>query len=147
VALRERLEAIMARCPKEDVNSHSVANVLDQVLHQSKASLRTDHTDQNLLLHWLEEPAEVVRGQLAANVRPFCGAVYPRMVFLGGEEVVDYYKKHFDKVKDTADQRAIVTQFGRIASPKIRELIEAMSERSKAENEARAWLDENRPYR
>jgi hypothetical protein len=69
------------------------------------------------------------------------------MVFLGGEDVIDYYKKHFDKVKDSADQKAIVAQFGRIASPKVRELIDAMSEKSKAETEARAWLDENRSYR
>jgi len=147
VALRERLEAILRRCPKEDVNSHSVANVLDQVLHQAKASLRSDHTDQSLLLHWIDEPPTAIRAQLAANARPFGGAVYARMVFLGGEDVIDYYKKHYDKVKDAAEQRAIVAQFGRIASPKIRELIEAMSDKSKAENDARAWLDENRSYR
>ncbi len=69
------------------------------------------------------------------------------MVYLGGEDVIDYYKKQYDKVKDAAEQKAIVAQFGRIASPKIRELIEAMSEKSKAENDARAWLDENRSYR
>jgi hypothetical protein len=146
-ALHDRLEAIMARCPKEDVNSHSVANVLDQVLHQAKASLRSDHTDQAMLLHWIDETPEAVRAQLAANMRPFGGAVYARMVLLGGEDVIDYYKKHFDKVKDSADQKAIVAQFGRIASPKVRELIDAMSEKSKAETEARAWLDENRSYR
>jgi hypothetical protein len=69
------------------------------------------------------------------------------MVFVGGEDVIDYYKKHFDKVKDAADQRAIVAQFGRISSPKVRDLMEAMSEKSKAENDARAWLDQNRAYR
>ena len=147
IALRERLEAILRRCPKEDVNSHSVANVLDQVLHQSKASLRSDHTDQSMLLHWIDESPSAVREQLAASARPFGGAVYARMVFLGGEDVIDYYKKHYDKVKDASEQRAIVAQFGRIASPKVRELIEAMSEKSKAENDARAWLDENRSYR
>lgn len=147
VSLRARLEAILARCPKEDVNSHSVANVLDQVLHQSKASLRSDHTDQSMLLHWIDEAPSAVRDQLAASARPFGGAVYARMVLVGGEDVIDYYKKHFDKVKDAAEQRAIVAQFGRIASPKVRELIEAMSERSKAESDARAWLDENRSYR
>ena len=147
VALRQRLEAILARCPKDNVNSHSIANVLDEVLHQSKASLRAEHTDQSLLLHWVDEPAPLVRAQLGSNGRPWCGAVYARMVFVGGEEVLDYYMKHYDKVKDSADQRAIVAQFGRLASPKVRELIEAMAEKSKAENDARAWLDANRSYR
>lgn len=143
-SLRERLEAILVRCPKENVNTHSIANVLDQVLHQSKASLRSDHTDQSMLLHFIDEPEATVRGQLAASARPWGGAVYARMVFLGGEDVLDYYKKHYDKVKDAADQRAIVAQLGRIASPKIRDLFDEMSEKSKAETEARAWLDQNR---
>lgn len=147
VALRERLEAIIARCPKDGVNSHSVANVLDQVLHQTKASLRNDHTDQSLLLHFIDEAPTVIRDQLAANARPFGGAVYARMVFLGGEDVIDYCKKHFDKVKDAAEKKAIVAQFGRIASPKIRELMEAISDRTNGESDARTWLDENRSYR
>ena len=144
IGLRQRLEAIMSRCPREDVNSHSVANVLDQVLHTSKASLRSDHTEQSLLLHWVGE-AEAVRAELDPKRRPFCGALYARMVFVGGEEVIDYYKKHYDKVREAPVQRAIVAEFGRIASPRIRELIAAMSEKSKAEDEAHAWLDRNRP--
>jgi len=146
ISLRARLEAILARCPTDNVNSHSVANVLEQVIRQSKASLRSDHTDQSLLLHWIDEPIEAVRAQLDTNKRPFHGSVYARMVFLGGEDVIDYYKKHFDKVKDAADQRAIVAHFGRISSPRIRDFMEAMSEKSKAENDARAWLDQNRSY-
>jgi hypothetical protein len=144
VALRARLETVMARCPKDNVKSHSIANVLDEVLHQMNASLRSDHTDQSLL-HCVDASPEVIRAQLHASIRPWGGCVYARMVFLGGDEVIEYYKKHCDKVKDAADQKAIVAQFGRIASPKIRELIELMSEKSKAETEARAWLDQNRP--
>jgi predicted transcriptional regulator len=40
-----------------------------------------------------------------------------------------------------------VAQFGRIASPNVRELIDAMSQKSNAEAEARASFDENRSYR
>jgi hypothetical protein len=146
-ALRERLRAVIRRCPKEGVNSHSVANVLDQVLHQTKASLRSDHTDQSLLLHFIDETPSAVREQLAANARPFGGALYARMVFLGGEDVIDYYKKHFDKVKEAAEKKAIVAQFGRIASPKIRELMEGIAEKANGDSDAQAWLDENRSYR
>ena len=146
VALRERLEARMARCSKDDVNLHSVANVLDEVLHQSKASLRSEHTEQNLLLHWVDEPAESIVRELTSTRRPWCGSVYARMVFVGGEAVIDYYARQYDKVKDAAQQRAIVSELGLIASPKIDELISAMSEKSRAEKEARAWCDENRRY-
>jgi hypothetical protein len=146
IALRERLEARMERCSKHDVNSHSVANVLDEVLHQSKASLRSTHTEQSMLLHWIDEPAEVVVRELTST-RPWCGSVYARMVFVGGEDVIDYYAKQYDKVKDAAEQRAIVAQLGVIASPKISELMRAMSEKSKVEKEANAWLDANRRFR
>jgi hypothetical protein len=140
IALRERLEAILVRCPKDNVNSHSVANVLDQVLRQSKARLRTDHTDQSMLLHYVDESAPLVVRELGA--RSWCGAAYPRMVFLGGDEVISYYTKHFEKVAEKAAQKVMVAQFGRIASPAIRELMEEMSNRSKAETEARDWLND-----
>src|SRR6185369_10905755 len=114
---------------------------------QSKASLRSEHTDQSMLLHWIDEPPHLIVGELTSSKRPWCGSVYARMIFVGGEEVIDYYKRHYDKVKDASAQRAIVAQVGLIASPKIRELIHDMSEKSRAEKEARAWLDENRKYR
>lgn len=59
LALRDRLKAIIARCPRHDVNKSSVANVLDQVLHQNAATLRSDPTDQSLLLHWVDRKSVV----------------------------------------------------------------------------------------
>ena len=146
LALRDRLRAILVRCPKHDVNKNSVANVLDQVIHQKDASLRSDHSDQKLLLHWVDQLPETIRKELEPNARPFCGAVFARMIFLGGEEVIDYYLKHYDKVKEAHLQKQIPAEVGRIAYPRVRELMEAMSEKSKAQKEARAWLDATRGW-
>jgi hypothetical protein len=125
------------------VHAASVATGLDVVLfgHRATHLNRFGYDD---LVCWDEAPAELVRERVRV-IEPdkWSFAVHPRLVFLGGEELLDLYTKKWPLLRDAEHQRDAVRLLTPIRSARLWPLMRELAEKSKAKKQARAWLDAN----
>ncbi len=144
---RARLEAVFARGAKEgptDLPSRSLIQMLDVALHGAAGATRSgdrvgDAIDPYDLLHVTDDPA-LVRTNVEKQPVDESFTMDARLVFLGGDEVIDVYAKRWSKIKDADEQREIVRTFGEIRSPRVVKLMSALAATSKAKKQAAAWL-------
>jgi len=158
-ALRSRMHAVFEHVAKTLPGGLTVRNrdaehndlpfrALDLVLNGKQGVLRSganpasDEIAPRDLVFVQDDPAFVLeRLRKVAQKTPW--APLARLVFLGGEEVLDlesvWWSKYAEPDKDTA-QKSFVLEYGRVRSSKILPILLAMTGTSKARKEAAAWF-------
>lgn len=139
---RARLTSAHARAYESaDVFRGSIATALDAVLFGHAAThLRKVDVEQILVSH--DAPASWVRDQVVAReINKWNFSPLPRLVFLGGVELIDYYREHWATLHDAERMRALVALFSEIRSARLWPLMRELAEKSKAKKVAQAWLD------
>jgi len=63
-----------------------------------------------------------------------------RLVFLGGEAVLDRFAERWPTLRDGERQRFFLETVGQVRSERVVAIVEAMAERSRAKRAAKAWL-------
>jgi hypothetical protein len=95
------------------------------------------------LTWWSEAPKQALLDALVKaepEINKWSFSVEPRLAMLGGDAVIDLYRRKWSVLKDAEAQTRLVEWFGEIAHPAIEPLIKEMAEKSKAKKAARAWL-------
>jgi hypothetical protein len=141
LAYRSRLQAVLEKVDfKKPV--YCFASELDRALNGAEA-LRRHHSPFGPAALYVHDAPDVVKAHVLAETIDVTLQPDARLAFLGGDEVIDHYVKHWKKVKDVDYLRAAIEQFGRIRSVKALTFILELSAASKAKKEALAWLVEH----
>jgi hypothetical protein len=154
--LRKVLEAVVDTIPGGLAEAtsepwHLPYRSIDRVLNGQKGVQRLGRmlSPRDLLL--AEDP-EFIVDWLRKRPGPGDHPALARLVFLGGEDVLDIeatWWKKYDEPRDEA-QKIFVQDYARIRSEKMLAIFLAMSQTSKARKEAAAWFaahaDHARPY-
>jgi hypothetical protein len=137
-----RLEDVVARAMRGAPEQGSVAAALDHALHGHRASARSGPTRFGHLPLWSEATTGELAGALAqVPLSRWAFEVEPRLVLVGGDPVIDFYRQRWQLLSEPSRQRQLVERFGIFRSPAVRALMEELAEKSKAKRFARAWLD------
>jgi hypothetical protein len=140
-AVRLRLEGVLARGMDTELGLRCVASSLDHMLHGPEAASASGRAFFFELVLWSDAtPAQVLAGLAQTPVDRWALSAEPRLVLLGGDEVLDYYRRHWGLISEAPRQRELVERFGAFTSARLRPLMEDLAERSKARKQALAWL-------
>ena len=148
VAQRKRLEAtyVRAKAARKQDQPGQVEQMLDVVLHGAAGAERSGQRYEGSvqpfdLLFVHDDPAYVLAQVQRHRFEPLWRP-WARLAFLGGEPVVKHYASHWRKIRDAADVRAFVRDFGKIRSPSVGRAIReiAATPASPAAEDAAAWL-------
>jgi hypothetical protein len=137
-----RLEEVVARAMRGAPERGSVAAALDHALHGHRASVRSGPTRFGHLPLWSEAtPGELSDALAHVPLSKWGFQAEPRLVLLGGDAVIDFYRQRWQVLAEPSRQRQLVDLFGIFRSPVVHALMEELAEKSKAKRSARAWLD------
>lgn len=143
-ALQPRLQKIAARGRAAGpAYAASITEAVDVFLNGHRAAGERKHYTTQLTW-WSEAPKDVLLSALVAaepEINKWSFSVEPRLAMLGGDAVIDLYRRKWPVLKDATAQGQLVAWFGEIAHPDIAPLMREMAEKSKAKKAARAWLD------
>jgi len=150
---RGRLEALYKAWSKRgDSLRETAAEALDVVLHGKEGADRSAYKpdDENVStgqpLHVLDDPAWIVRAVRASGAPDASSTPDPRLVFLGGEEVLALEISWWKKYTKAGAHAQAVERFGKIKSPRLLPWMLEMSATSKAKTSAAAWFAAHADY-
>ena len=145
-ALRARLEALHAEWSAHpQPHRDATTAALDVVLHCAAGADRSAYRVQGKVsvfsrLHVLDDSAWVARAAQASGGPDSGCNPDPRLVFLGGEPVLDLELSWWKKYTNAGSHALLVERFGKIQSPKLLPWMLEMSATSKAKASAQAWF-------
>lgn len=144
-AFETRLKALLRRCPKSALADwQSFAHVLGLSVGGAafirEHAYRVDDRVDEISLLWADDDPDFVRSQLVGAPPGPPYLVYPHLVFVGGDEVIDNYQSALQKGKDAATQPNAVRTFGLMRSERAMQLLLWMATTSKAKQEASDWF-------
>jgi hypothetical protein len=154
---RARLEALYAAWGKnDDWLQEKARDALDVVLHGKEGAERSaykfdgKHISTGQPLHVLDDPAWIARVVREGGAPDESSTPDPRLVFLGGDDVLAREIGWWKKYTKPGAHAQLVARFGKIASPRILPWMLEMSATSKAKASATAWFvahaDHARPF-
>lgn len=143
-ALEPRLQQLVARGRAAgQAFRASICDGLDTYVNGHRVTgERKRYTSE--LTWWSDAPKDVLLAalkQAEPEINKWSFTVEPRLAMLGGDAVIDLYRRKWQVLNGAEAQGRLVEWFGEIAHPDIALLISEMAEKSKAKKAARAWLD------
>jgi hypothetical protein len=143
---RARLEALYQVWTEEPKRFRTAAaKAIDVVLHGAAGAERSAYRAGGQIspyapLHILDDPAWVARIVKASGAPDQSAKPDARLVFLGGDEVLDLELSRWKKYTKPGAHTLLVEQLGKIQSPQILPWMLEMSATSKAKGDAQAWF-------
>lgn len=135
--LQKALEKVDYKKPQ-----FSFASTLDLSLNGAEALGRHFRPFGMQAQHVNDAPEAVRKHVLHEEIDPTF-APDARLVFLGGEALIDHYARNLRKMKDSERLRASISSLGRIRSDKALAFILELFATSKVKKAALAWLVEH----
>lgn len=147
-AARAKLEPVYDSSPAELRSGNTfVANLglaLGGSAHARNHGQRYGGSVVENALEWSEDDPSFIHEQVMAQPIDKPYVAYPRLVFLGGDDLNDRYQRILAKEGDPHTHRLAVETFGRIKSLGATRLLLWLATKSKAKDEALAWLKQHK---
>lgn len=118
---------------------------LDVVLHGTEGAERSGYRVDGEIstystLHVLDDPTWILNAVRACGAPDQTSSPDPRLVFLGGDKVLDLEIARWKKYTKSGSHTIFVEQFGKIKSPRLLPWMLEMSAASTAKTAAQAWF-------
>ncbi|MCA9672443.1 MAG: hypothetical protein KC503_42910 [Myxococcales bacterium] len=150
-AYYQRLRATVMRAPPSahaDATSfaHTLGIAVCGAAFVSDFGYRVDGRVDPLYLLWADDDPDFVRSEVLGSKPGPPHIVYPRLVFIAGDELIERCEIALKRGKDRLMDAASVRTFGLMRSERALQLLLWMTVQSKAKAEAKDWFVANRDH-
>ena len=142
---RKKLQKIYERWLPMAPPGTQLIGVLDVAIHGGEGARRSGYRHEGAIssfdLHGVDDEPHLVVEQVK---RAALGPMFvpdARLAFLGGERLIAYYTRSWNKIRNNSDLLSTLDHFGRIRSKHVVKMMREVAERSThAKDVAAAWL-------